>query len=142
MPRKTNAKAARIVAFGDLLWDKRKVERKAQKRARQVQASRSARPRFHRLSRRQKQWLGKHLSSWSWDTSSDALKTSGHPTQDQLDELVAATRLPYVQRAVLRLQGLCLEQLKYIAERAPETVRVINVDPGSQGQQVIRVARI
>lgn len=142
MPRKTNTKAARIVASGDVLWDKRKVARKAQKRARQFQDARSARPGFHRLSRRQKQWLVKHLDSWSWNTSSDALVPVGHPSQAQLDELVAATRLPYVQRAVLRLQGLCAEQIKYIAERSPETLRIIGVDSGSQSQQVIRVARI
>jgi hypothetical protein len=40
-----------------------------------------------------------------------------------------ATRLPYVQRAVLKIQGLCLEQIRYIAERAPQTVLFVLVDP-------------
>lgn len=44
MPRKTNRAAARAVASGDVLWDKRKVHRKARKRALETQARRRAGP--------------------------------------------------------------------------------------------------
>lgn len=64
------------------------------------------------------------------------------PTQEHLDELVTATRLPYVQRAVLKIQRLCLEQIRYIAERAPQTVLFILVDPLTGSLQPIRVPRL
>lgn len=44
MPCKTNRAAARAVASGDVLWDKRKVDRKARKRALETQALRRAGP--------------------------------------------------------------------------------------------------
>jgi hypothetical protein len=142
MPRKTNRAAARTVASGDALWDKRKVARKARKRALEIQAARAAQPRAHRLSRRQKQWLENHLSTWAWSTSNDVLEAPLAATQQQLDELVAATRLPYVQRAVVKIQGLRLDQIRYVAEHAPKTALFILVDPLTSSQQTIRVPRI
>lgn len=142
MPRKTNRAAARAVASGDVFWDKRKVARKARRNAMETQLARASRPAAHRLSRRQKQWMENHLLAWSWNNSNDVLEAPRAATQQQLDELVAATRLPYVQRAVLKIQGLCLEQIQYVAERAPKTVLFILVDPLAKSQRTIRVSRI
>lgn len=127
MPRKTNRKAARTVASGDLFWDKRKVARKARKRALEAQAARVAQPKSHSLTRRQKQWISNHLAAWSWDSATGALKAPAKVTQEQLDELVDVTCLPYVQRAVVKVQGLCLEQVRYVAERAPRTALLIPI---------------
>jgi hypothetical protein len=142
MPRKTNRAAAKAVASGDRFWDKRKVAAKARKRALEIELLATSRQGAHRLTRRQKQWMENHLRSWSWNTSNDALQAPPGPTQVQLDELVAATRLPYVQRAVLKIQGLCLDQIRYIAERAPQTVLFVLVDPLAKSQQTIRVPRL
>ncbi|MGY4541142.1 hypothetical protein ACVWY0_001051 [Arthrobacter sp. UYNi723] len=142
MPRKTNRAAARAVASGDVLWDKRKVARKARRHALETQLARASHPSAHRLSRRQKQWMENHLLTWSWNTSNDVLVAPPAATQQQLDELVAVTRLPYVQRAVVKIQGLCLEQIRYVAERAPKTALFILVDPLTSSQQTIRVPRI
>lgn len=142
MPRKTNRAAAKAVASGDRFWDKRKVAAKARKRALEIELARASNPGAHRLSRRQKQWMENHLSTWSWNTSNDVLQAPPATTQEQLDELVTVTRLPYVQRAVLKIQGLCLEQIRYIAERAPQTVLFVLVDPLAKSQQTIRVPRL
>lgn len=142
MPRKGNRTAAKRVASGDVLWDKRRVTRKARKRALETQAARTALPAAHRLSRRQKQWLLAHLPGWSLGGSADALQAPEQITREQLDELVEATRLPYVQRAVLKVQGLSAEQVSYVAERAPKTVRFVLVDPLGLNQRVIRVPRL
>jgi hypothetical protein len=142
MPRKSNRAAALRVASGDRFWDKRKVAATARKHALEIGLARASNPGAHRLSRRQKQWMENHLSTWSWNTSNDALQAPVQPTQEQLDELVAATRLPYVQRAVLKIQGLCLEQIRYIAERAPQTMLFVLVDPLAKSQQTIRVPRV
>lgn len=142
MPRKTNRVAAKIVASGDVLWDKRKVERKARKLALATQEARASRPGAHRLSRRQKQWVGNHLPAWSWNGSTGALQAPKQATRQQLDELVAVTRLPYVQRAALKIQGLCLEQLKYVAQCSPKTIVLIHVDPLMKSQQTVRVPRL
>ena len=74
--------------------------------------------------------------------SSDALQAPAQTTRQQLDELVEATRLPYVQRSQLKVQGLSPEQLGYVAERAPQTVRFVLVDPLVKSQQIIRVPRL
>lgn len=142
MPRKSNSAAARIVASGDILWDKRKVERKARRRALETQSSRASHPGVHELSRRQKQWIGRHLQDWSWDVSTGALQAPKQRTQQQLDELVEVTRLPYVQRALLKVQGLSLEEIGYVAERAPRTALFVLVDPLTTSQRTIRVPHI
>jgi hypothetical protein len=140
-PRKTNRAAARTIASGDLFWDGRKVVRKARRRALELELTRTAHPGVHRLTRRQKQWLAGHLPGWSWSASGDALGAPKAATQAQLDELAAATRLPYVRRAVLKVQGLSLEQLQHVAERAPLTMRLVLVDPLTGGQRTVRVPR-
>jgi hypothetical protein len=142
MPRKTNRAAAATVASGDVLWDKRKVDRKARKRALETEASRASHPGAHSLSRKQKRWISNHLPAWSWGSGTDTLQAPVQTTRQELDELVEVTRLPYVQRAVLRIQGLSLEQIEYVAERAPRTILLILVDPLTTGQQTIRRARI
>jgi hypothetical protein len=142
MPRKSNRAAALRVASGDRFWDKRKVASKARKRALEMEQLATSRQGAHRLTRRQKQWMENHLSTWSWNTSEDVLQAPRAATQAQLDELVAVTRLPYVQRAVLKIQGLCLEQIRYVAERAPQTVLFVLVDPLVKSQQTIRVPRL
>lgn len=142
MPRKTNRAAARTVASGDRFWDKRKVASKARKRARKIEMAGASKRGTHRLTRKQKQWMENHLSAWSWNPTNDALQAPRAATQQQLDELVAATRLPYVQRAVLKVQGLCLEQMHYIADRAPGTMLFILVDPLTKRQQTVRVPRL
>lgn len=142
MPRKSNRAAALRVASGDRFWDKRKVAAKARKRAAEIELARASNPGAHRLTRKQKQWMENHLSTWSWTGSNDVLQAPPSATLEQLDELVAATRLPYVQRAVLKIQGLCLEQIRYVAERAPQTVLFVLVDPLTQSQQTIRVPRL
>jgi len=141
MPRKSNRAAALRVAAGDRFWDKRKVAAKARRRALEMQELATHQRGAHRLSRRQKQWLENHLSTWTWATSGDTLQAPKAATQAHLDELVTATRLPYVQRAVLKIQGLCLEQIRYIAERAPHTALFVLVDPLAKSQQTIRVPR-
>ena len=138
MPRRTNRAAARAVASGDVFWDKRKIASKARRHALEVEMAKASNPGAHRLSRRQKQWMENHLSTWSWN-GSNVLQAPTAATQDQLDELIAVTRLPYVQRAVMKIQGLCLEQIRYVAERAPRTVLFILVDERSGSQQTIRV---
>lgn len=142
MPRKTNRAAAKLVASGDTFWDKRKVARKARRRALEIQAARVAQPRPHSLTRRQKQWVSSHLSSWSWDSTTGALQAPGKVTQDQLDELIDVTCLPYVQRAVVRVQGLCQEQVNYVADRAPRTALLILVDRQGCSQQTVRASRL
>lgn len=142
MPRKSNRNAARIVAAGDRFWDKRKVAAKARKHALEMELLTTSRQGAHRLTRRQKQWMENHLTDWSWSASNDALQAPSAATRAQLDELIKATRLPYVQRAVLKIQGLCLEQIRYIAEHAPQTVLFILVDPLAKSQQTIRVPRL
>lgn len=139
MPRKTNRAAARTVASGDRFWDKRKVDRKARKRALATHEARASHPLPHRLSRKQKQWITAHLPQWSWDTSADALTAPAPVTDGQLDELVRATHLPYVRRALLKLQGLDRAQAEYVAARAPRTASIVLVDPQVNGWQAIRV---
>lgn len=141
MPRKANRAAARAVASGDLFWDRRKVAAKARRRALELELAKAEHPGVHRLTRRQKEWMASHLPGWSWSTSGDVLEAPHTATQAQLDELVEATRLPYVRRAVLEVQGLCPEQARYVAEHVPETVRLVLVDPETQGRQTIRVRR-
>lgn len=109
MPRKSNRAAALTVASGDRFWDKRKVAAKARKRALEIEEARVSNPGAHRLTRKQKQWMENHLSTWSWNASDDVLQAPPAAGQEQLDELVTATRLPYVQRAAVKIQGLCLE---------------------------------
>lgn len=142
MPRKTNRAAARSVASGDRFWDKRKVAAKARRRALELELARASRTGSHRLSRQQKQWMENHLTAWPWDSSTGALRGPAQPTTEQLDELVAATRLPYVRRALLEVQGICPEQMRYLAERAPESLRLVLLDPVTQGRQAIRVPRL
>jgi hypothetical protein len=142
MPRKTNKAAAKTVAAGDVLGDKRKVASKARKRALDTQARRTSHPRVQSLSRRRKKWIGNHLSAWSWDASTGALQAPARATQRQLDERVEVTRLPYVQRALVKVQGVSLEQIVYVAERAPKTALFVRVDPVRKSQQTIRVAHL
>lgn len=142
MPRQTNRAAAKTVASGDRFWDKRKVARKARRRALEIQAARVAQPRPHSLTRRQKQWVSNHLADWCWDGATGALQAPGKVTQEQLDELVEVTCLPYVQRAVVRVQGLCQEQVRYVADRAPRTARLILVDRQGCSQQTVRASRL
>lgn len=139
MPRKTNRAAARAVASGDVFWDKRKIASKARRRALKIEMAKASNPGTHRLTRRQKQWMENHLPAWSWNGSNDVLQAPKAATQDQLDDLITVTRLPYVQRAVVKIQGLCLEQIRYVAERAPRTARFVLVDPKMGSQQTIRV---
>lgn len=96
MPRKSNRAAALRVASGDRFWDKRKVAAKARKRAAEIELARASNPGAHRLTRKQKQWLENHLSTWVWASSNDVLQAPPAATRAQLDELVASTRLPYV----------------------------------------------
>jgi hypothetical protein len=142
MPRKTNRAAAKIVASGDVLWDKRRVARKAQKRALQIREAHELRPGHHVPSRRQKLWIGKRLSDWSWAERNSVLVAPRIVTEQQLDDLVSMTHLPYAQRAVLRIQGLTLEQLTHVGQRAPRTALLIHVDPATKTQQRIRAASI
>ncbi|MET3934855.1 hypothetical protein [Arthrobacter sp. OAP107] len=142
LPRKTNKAAAKTVASGDVLWDKRKVAGKARKRALETQARRISQLGVHSLSRRQKKWIGNHLSAWSWDASTGALQAPTKATQRQLDELVEVARLPYVQRALVKVQGVSLEQIVYVAERAAKTALFVLVDPVRKSQQTIRVAHV
>jgi hypothetical protein len=95
----------------------------------------------HSLSRRQKKWIGNHLSAWSWDASTGALQAPAKTIPRQLDDLAEVTGLPYVQRAVLKVQGLSMEQIEYVAERASRTALFILVDPLMKTQQTIRVPR-
>jgi hypothetical protein len=141
MPRKTNRAAARTVTGGDSFWDKRKVDRKARKRAVELQENRAANPLPHRLSRKQRQWVMAHLPGWSWAGGAGALVAPDLVTTEHLDDLVNATRLPYVQRAVLRLQGVSKEQAEYIAIRAPRTVRLVLEDPREYRRTVVRAPR-
>jgi hypothetical protein len=141
MPRKTNHAAARTVASGDVLWDKRKVDRKARKRAIESQARRTSHKGFHQLSRKRKQWLANHLPAWSWDSVTGALQAPAKTTRRQLDDLVEVTGLPYVQRAVLKVQGLSIEQIEYVAESASKTALFVLVDPLLKSQQGVRVTR-
>lgn len=110
MPRKNNRSAARTVASGNPFWDKRKIERKARKHAVELHENRTENPLPHRLSRKQRQWVMEHLPGWSWAGGTGALVAPDLVTTEHLDDLVNATRLPYVQRAILRLQGLSKEQ--------------------------------
>lgn len=142
MPRKTNRAAARSVAAGDRSWDKRKVDRKARKRALELHENRAANPLPHRLSRKQRQWVMAHLPGWSWAGGEGALVAPNQVTDEHLDDLILATRLPYVQRAILRLQGLSKEQGEYIVLRAPRTVRLILENPNEGRRMVVRAPRI
>ncbi|MEO3931377.1 hypothetical protein WMO79_00995 [Micrococcaceae bacterium Sec7.4] len=142
MPRKSNRAAALSVASGDRFWDKRKMAAKARRNALEIELARVSNPGAHRLSRKQKQWMENHLRTWTWANSGDTLQAPKAATQAQLDELVTATRLPYVQRAVLKLQGLCVDQIQYIAARAPQTVLFVLVDPLAKSQQTIRAPRL
>lgn len=142
MPRKTNRAAARTVASGDRFWDKRKVDRKARKRALETHEAKTAYPLTHPLSRKQKQWIAAHLPQWSWDGSADALTAPSGVTKEQLDDLIQATHLPYVQRALLKLRGLNRRQAEYVAARAPRTASIVLVDPQSHSWQRVRAPRI
>ncbi|MDQ0618096.1 hypothetical protein [Arthrobacter globiformis] len=139
---KTNKAAARTVVSGDVLWDKLKIASKARKRALETQVRRTSHPGVHSLSRCQKKWIGNHLPAWSWDASTGALQAPAKATVRQLGQLVEVTRLPYVQRAVLKVQGLSIEQIEYVAERASRTALFILVDPVMKTQQTIRVPSI
>lgn len=142
MPRKTNRAAALAVASGDVLWDKRKVASKARKGALEIQTGRTSHPGVHSLSQRQKKWIGNHLPAWSWDASTGALQAAAKTSQQQLDEPIEVTRLPYVQRALVKVQGVSLEQIGYVAEGAPKTAMFVLVAPLMKSQQTIRVTRI
>lgn len=142
MPRKTNRAAALIVASGDVLWDKRRVDRKARKRALETAAARETHKGFHQLSRKQKQWIINHIPAWSWNTETAALQAPTKVTQQQLDELIEVTRLPYVQRAVITVQGLSLAELEYVTERAPRTARFVLLDTQTMHRQTVRTPRI
>lgn len=76
------------------------------------------------------------------DVSTDALRAPADTTTQQLDELVKATHLPYVQRAVLKVQGLSWEECQYVTARSPKTMRFISVDALMKSQRTIRVPRI
>lgn len=141
MPRKTNRAAARTVASGNPFWDQRKVERKARKNALQRWESAESYPLPHRLSRKQRQWLMAHLPGWTCDGRSGALVAPSAVTADHLDDLVTATRLPYVQRAILRLQGLTKEQAESVAARAPQSLRLVLENPSTTSRQTIRTHR-
>lgn len=142
MPRKTNRSAARRIAAGDPFWDKRKVERKDRKQARVKAERNESYPVPHRLSRKQRQWIMAHLPGWSWASGSGALIAPAGAAVEHLDDLVKATRLPYVQRAILRLQGMGKEQAEYVAERAPRTVRIVLDDPLEKSSRVVRAPRL
>lgn len=138
MPRKTNRRAARTVASGDRFWDKSKVERKARKRTLEIQANRETNPVPHRLTRKQRQWMLAHLPGWSWDASG-TLKAPENVTESELERLVQVTRLPYVQRAALRLMNMTPGHAHYVAERAPTTIRITLIEPHINGQRIVRM---
>lgn len=52
------------------------------------------------------------------------------------------TRLPYVQRALVKVQGVSLEQIVYVAGRAPKTALFVRVNPVRKSQQTMRVAHL
>lgn len=72
--------------------------------------------------------------------STGALVAPRNTTQQQLDELVEVTCLPYVQRAVVKVQGLYMEQVRYVVERAPRTALLVDHEKSSQ--QTVRVPRL
>lgn len=138
MPRKTNRAAAKIVASGDRLWDKRKVARKARKKTLAAQDAKLANPATHRLTRSQKIWLMNHLSAWTWDTSTNALVAPLPLLSEHLDELASAGQLPYMRRASLNIQALNLEQAQRIARRLPETLRLVLVSADGHHRSAVR----
>lgn len=107
--------AAKTVASGDRFWDKRKMASKAGKRAAAIELAGASNPGAHRLTRKQKQWMENHLSTWSWAGSNDVLQAPPAATP---------------------------EQIRYIAERAPQTMLFILVDPRAKSQQTIRLPRL
>ena len=138
MPRRTNRTAARTIAAGDRFWDKRKVARKARREALASHEARVAHPLPHRLSRKQKEWVAAHRPEWAWEGSTEALKAPADVRPEQLDDLIRVTHLPYMQRALLKVQDLAREQAEYVTARAPQTMRIVLVDPCEGSARVIR----
>lgn len=137
-PRKNNAAAAKTIAAGDIFWDKRKVAAKARQKALYTAAQKEAHPEHHTLTAKQRQWLMKHLPSWSWDSTTKSLVAPSPLLIEHREQLIQAARLPYVTRASLRLSSLNVEQARAIKKSLPHTVQIILVSTDGNQLRVIR----
>lgn len=141
MPRKSNRAAAKLVASGDVFWDKRKVASKARRTARLDQAQAELYPPAHKLSRNQRTWLLTHLPGWTWDNNTSSLMAPQNLSGDYMSTLVEVTHLPYIQRAILRIQGLPYEELQQLAQLAPSTITLFHRSAITTAQLRVRKQR-
>lgn len=138
-PRSTNTRAIRRILSGDLLWDKRAVDRAATKRARDAFDRAGRRPRAHALDRTQRRWVLSRLPRWRFvaHSGTPVLTAPAVVSRADVEDLVAVMRLPYVQRSILHVAGLDDAQIQEVADRAPEHLNLI----AQQGGRATRVRR-
>lgn len=97
MPRKTNRAAAKYIAEKGALWDRRRVDRKARKRALLQQDAAEKNPRRKHLDKVVRQAMLASMPSWSFDHKKKAFAPlpegatpDGLASPSQVEELVDA----------------------------------------------------
>lgn len=109
MPRKTNRKAAKYVAEVGLLWDRRRVERKARKHRLRRQDAAAANPRRQHLDKSIRCQLLDAMPSWSFDHHSKTFVPDRLRAR-YLEELVDALSAIRHEAIVLRVLGLSVHE--------------------------------
>jgi hypothetical protein len=114
-PRKSDRSAAKYIATVGLLWDRRRVDRKARKNALARQDAVSANPRLQSLDKVVREQMLAAMPGWSFDHQAKAFVAGGasataHTTSpissDELEELLDAVTDLGPQKITLRVAGL------------------------------------
>jgi len=155
MPRKRNRTAARYVANVGVLWDRRRVDRKAHKKALVRQDATLANPRKQHLAKPIREQMLRTMISWSFDhqvkafvpkhdagharSRSGASSTSGH-FEELLDAIVEVRS----ETVVLRISDLTMFEAARVRGYLADGSVLVQVNPRLDGpvttQRVIRMA--
>lgn len=114
MPRKNNAAAAKEIASGNRLWDRRHVAAAETKKSLRTSEVREARRAFNRLEKPVRNAMLKYTPSWHWDDTKKQFRVDAEKvTQFQAEEMAEAisTVLNDAAPTQLRIRGVDAHQL-------------------------------
>lgn len=127
-PRKTNRATARYIAEKGPLWDRRRVERKARKRALTLADAMSQNPRRQHLTKSVRVALLKQATDWVFDPKTKSLTPeTSIANVEQLIDALGATDL--TETPVVRVAGLTAKETARVRGYLDSSTKLVVVKP-------------
>lgn len=132
MPRKTNRAAANYVANVGLLWDRRRADRKARKRALDREDALLTNPRRRHLDKALREQMLGTMTGWRFDHQVRAFVANDF-APERLEELIDAVIEMRPRTLTLRVSDLSLSEAARVRGYLIPGSLLVQVNPRLQG---------